>query len=67
MLKHRLGTCRTRNRLAPRLQHLLELSAHVGVDLRIRVHESLVQVPAEVDSVGTADILDYGIENIQGR
>lgn len=65
--KDRSFVYRTRHGLLPRLQHLLHLSTGRIVDRGIGVHERLVQILAEEQGVGSADVLHDRIQQIDKR
>jgi hypothetical protein len=66
VLEDWLCTRRTGYRLAPSFEHLLELTTNIVVNLRVGMHERLIEITAEVDGVWAANILDYRIQNVQG-
>lgn len=58
---------RTWDRLFPCFQHLIQLPASLRVDQRVGVHESLIHIPSEKQSVGSAYILHDRVDYIQRR
>lgn len=61
------GPCvkRSGHRLRPRLEHLLHPPPDIGVRHRVRFHIRLEEVPAEVEGIRGADILDDRVEHVQ--
>ena len=57
---------RARNRLFPRLQHCFHVASCVAVDQGVRLHEDAEEIAAEVDGVGSTDVLDNAIEEEDG-
>lgn len=65
--KHGTSVEGTRNRLLPRLQHLIQLASSLRIDQRVRIHEGLIQVPSQEQGVRGTDILDDRVNYIQSR
>jgi hypothetical protein len=58
---------RVGNRSLPCLEHLLHLASHGVVERGVRLHEGGEELAAEVERVWRADVLDDGVEQVQGR
>lgn len=65
--KHWSRIHRAGYRLLPGLQHLVHLPPYTVIDQSISLHEGLVELSTEEQSVWCADILDDGIEDIESR
>lgn len=63
--KDRASVHGLRHRLLPSSQQTLHGLTSSLVHDKIGVHEGTIQVTSEVHSVGSTDVLDYGIENIE--
>jgi hypothetical protein len=59
------GIHRFRYRLLPRLQQAIHCSAVSRVHDHVRIHEGAIEVAAEINRIGSADVLDYGIEHVE--
>lgn len=51
-------------RLLPRPEHLIELATCLLVNQGVRVHEGLIHVPPQEESVGGSNVLDDRIDYI---
>lgn len=58
---------RTRDRLLPRLQHLVQLATSLSIDQGVRIHKGLIHVSPQKQRIRGPDILDDGVDYIQGR
>jgi hypothetical protein len=52
---------------SPCLESFIELFTHVPIDQCIGIHESVVEIASEVDSVRSSDILDDRVKYIKCR
>lgn len=55
------------HRLLPRPEHLIELATCLLVNQGVRIHEGLIHIPAQEESVRGSNVLDDGIDYIQSR
>ena len=58
------GAQGARHGFSPRPEHFLELAFDLIIDLRICSHESLVEIPTEIDIVRGSDILHNAVQHI---
>lgn len=65
--EYRSGVQRPWHRFFPGLEHLIQLPARLRIDQRVGVHEHLIHVAAQKQSVGGPYILDDRVDYIQGR
>ena len=65
-LEHRTRVHRLGHRHLPRLQQAFHTLAGALIHDKIRLHEGLVQIPANIDGIWGSDILDNGIEHVEG-
>lgn len=64
--EHRPSVQRPRYRLFPSLQHLIQFLAYLAIDQAICIHKRLVEVATEEERVRRPNVLDDGIEHVQG-
>jgi len=62
--KDRSRIQRARNGLLPRPEHLIELATCLLVNQGVRIHEGLIHVPSQEQSVGCPNVLDNGINYV---
>ena len=64
--KDRSRVHRARDGFLPGLQHLLQFLPDGSVHESVGIHVGLVQIPAEEKGIWGSDVLNDGIENVQG-